>query len=171
MLCGSHIKIWNIANYMKKWNKEHQTLTFQFFANRCFLFCFSCGLLCKISNNKWTAKHLAQASCTELTLPQMFGPYKRKNFFLKWPSIITGTPKCFDLPPCLARLTTLKSPKSCFCIISDTWIGWGVMTWHVPSASLGQDWGGVSLGKLCKLNHSYGVFKWYCMVCTRRKML
>ena len=63
-------------------------------------------------------------------IPQMFRPYRSKNFFLKWPSIITGTPKCFDLPPCLARLTTLKSPKSCFCIISDTWIGWGVMTWH-----------------------------------------
>ena len=46
-LCGSHIKIWNLANYMKKWNKEHKTLSFQFFTNRfsvlmfwCFLFCF-----------------------------------------------------------------------------------------------------------------------------------
>ena len=65
-----------------------------------------------------------EQTAAELTLPQIFGSY------IKWPSIITGTPKCFDLPPCLARLTTLKSPKSCFCIISDTWIGWGVMTWH-----------------------------------------
>ena len=48
MLCGSHIKIWNLANHMKKWNKEHQTLSFQFFINRSsifiFLFCFSSGL-------------------------------------------------------------------------------------------------------------------------------
>ena len=41
MLCGSHIKIW-IS--WKKWNKEHQTLSFQFFTNKfsilMFLFCF-----------------------------------------------------------------------------------------------------------------------------------
>ena len=24
MLCGSHVKIWNLANYMKKQNKKHQ---------------------------------------------------------------------------------------------------------------------------------------------------
>ena len=30
----------------EKWNKEHQTHSFQFFSYRfwCFLFCFSCGL-------------------------------------------------------------------------------------------------------------------------------
>ena len=43
-----------------KWNKEHQTLKVQFFTNRFSIL---------ISNfNKWTVKHLAQASCTELTL-------------------------------------------------------------------------------------------------------
>ena len=33
---------------------------------------FVSHVVCKISNfNMWTAKHLAQASCTELTLPRM----------------------------------------------------------------------------------------------------
>ena len=37
----------------------------------CDVFCFVFHVVCKISNfNKWTAKHLAQASCTELTLPR-----------------------------------------------------------------------------------------------------
>jgi hypothetical protein len=45
---------------------EHQTLIFQYFDVLCFVFFH---VVCKISNfNKWTAKHLAQASCTELTL-------------------------------------------------------------------------------------------------------
>ena len=47
MLCCSHIKIWNLANHMKKWNKEHQTLSFQFFVNISsilMLFVFSCFL-------------------------------------------------------------------------------------------------------------------------------
>ena len=55
----------------KKWNKEHQTLSFQFFINKSILM-FSLlifHVVCKISNfDMWTAKHLAQASCTELTL-------------------------------------------------------------------------------------------------------
>ena len=56
----------------KKWNKEHQTLRFQFFIKNlafwCFLFCFF-HVVCKISNsNMWTEKQLAQASCTELLL-------------------------------------------------------------------------------------------------------
>ena len=28
---------------------------------------------------------------------------KSKTFFLKWPSITTGPPKFFDLPPCLFK--------------------------------------------------------------------
>ena len=31
---NSHIKIWNLSNHMKKWNKEHQTLSFHLFTNR-----------------------------------------------------------------------------------------------------------------------------------------
>ena len=27
-------KIWNLANYIKKWNKEHHTLSFPFFINK-----------------------------------------------------------------------------------------------------------------------------------------
>ena len=65
----------------KKWNKEHQTLSFQFFTNRfsiSMFFVLFFHVVCKISNfDKWTAKHLVQASCTELTLPlslsQFFG--------------------------------------------------------------------------------------------------
>ena len=72
MLCGSSIEIWNLTNHMKKWNKEHQTLSFQFFINKSsilMLFVLFFQVVCKISNFiMWTAKHLAQASCTELTL-------------------------------------------------------------------------------------------------------
>ena len=57
---------------MKKWNKKHQTLSFQFFTNTFSILMFFVlffHVVCKVSNfNKWTAKHLAQASCTELTL-------------------------------------------------------------------------------------------------------
>ena len=71
-LNASHIKIWNLANHMKKWNKEHQTLSFQFFTNKSSILMFFVlffHVVCKISNfNMWTAKHLVQASCTELTL-------------------------------------------------------------------------------------------------------
>ena len=74
MLCGSHIKIWNLANHMKKMKKERQTLSFQFFTNIfCILMLFVLffHMVFKISNfNKWTAKHLAKASCTKLTLRQ-----------------------------------------------------------------------------------------------------
>jgi hypothetical protein len=74
MLCGSRIKIWNLASHMKKWSKEHQTLSFQgvFLVNKSsilMLFVLFFHVVCKILNlNKWTEKHLAQASCTELTL-------------------------------------------------------------------------------------------------------
>ena len=58
---------WNKWN---KWNKEHQTLSFGFFINKSKILMFS--VVCKISNfNLWTAKHLAQASCTELTVRSM----------------------------------------------------------------------------------------------------
>ena len=56
----------------KKWNNVHQTTSFQFFINRSSILMFFVlffHVVCKISNfNKWTAKHLTQASCTELTL-------------------------------------------------------------------------------------------------------
>ena len=72
MLCGSHIKIWNLKITWKKWNKEHQTLSFQFLINKSSILMFFVLFLhvvCEISNfNMWTTKHLAQGSCTELTL-------------------------------------------------------------------------------------------------------
>ena len=56
----------------KKWNKKHQTLSFQLFINRSSILMFFVlffHVVCKISNfDMWTAKHLVQASCTELTL-------------------------------------------------------------------------------------------------------
>ena len=55
-----------------KRNKQHQTLSFQFLTNRfniLMFFVLFFHVVCKISNsNLWTAKHLAHASCTELTL-------------------------------------------------------------------------------------------------------
>ena len=72
MLCSLKTKVWNLANHMKKWSKKHQTLSFQFFISKSsilMLFVLFFHVVCKISNfYKWTAKHLAQASCTELTL-------------------------------------------------------------------------------------------------------
>ena len=86
MLCGSHImiKIWNLAIHMKKLNKEHQTLSFQFFINHFDVF-FGFAF-CKISNfNMWTAQHLAQASCTQrprIDLNKRFLP--RPNTTTAW---------------------------------------------------------------------------------------
>ena len=56
----------------KNESKNIRPLVFSFssinWAFWCFLFCFF-HVVFKISNfNMWTAKHLAQASCTELTL-------------------------------------------------------------------------------------------------------
>ena len=73
MLCGSLIKIWNLANHMKNKTKNIKMLDLLVknwkITVWCFLFHFF-HVICKISNfNLWTAKHLAQASCTELTLP------------------------------------------------------------------------------------------------------
>ena len=80
----------------KKWNNGHQTLSFQFFINRsCILMfhCFVFHVVCKISNfNMWTAKHLVQASCTELTLLKLWQFYQhilsnirsRLNFSTYW---------------------------------------------------------------------------------------
>ena len=52
----------------KEWNKEHQTLSFQFFIIRFSILMFLVlffHVICKISNfNMWTTKHLAKASCT-----------------------------------------------------------------------------------------------------------
>ena len=75
MLRGSHIKVWNLANPMKKQNKKHQNATYVDLLVKnwklrvwCSFFHFI-HLICEISNfDMWTAKHLAQASFTELTL-------------------------------------------------------------------------------------------------------
>ena len=64
----------------KKWNKEHHTLSFQFFTNRfniLMFFVLFFHVVWKISNfNLWTGKHLAHASCTELTLLTRRNPSK-----------------------------------------------------------------------------------------------
>ena len=74
MLCGSHIKIWNLANHMKKCNKEHQTLSFQLFTNRfsilMFFVSFFKWFARFLNSNQWIAKHLAQDSSSKLTLLQ-----------------------------------------------------------------------------------------------------
>ena len=85
MLCGSHIKIWNLANHMKKQNKKHQNLLVKNWKIRvwCSLFCFF-HVICKISNlNMWAAKHLTQASCTELTLHHPSNYFKGLMFNFK----------------------------------------------------------------------------------------
>ena len=73
MLCGSHIKIWNLANHMKKQYKKHQnaeSIGEKLKTKGLMFFVWFGHVICKISNfNMWIAKNLAQASCTELTLP------------------------------------------------------------------------------------------------------
>ena len=75
MLCGSLIRIWNLANHMKKQNKKHQKAAsigkkLKNGKLRVWRFLFHfLHVICTISNsNTWTAKHLANLSCTELTL-------------------------------------------------------------------------------------------------------
>ena len=66
--CKSHEKIIN---------KEHQFFTNIFSILMFFVLLFH--VVCKISNlNMWTAKHLVQASCTELTLHTLVS-----SFFLE----------------------------------------------------------------------------------------
>ena len=71
ILYGSHIKIWNLANHIKKQNKKHQDTRSidKKLETKSLMFLVSFfHVICKII--LWTAKHLAQASCTELTLPK-----------------------------------------------------------------------------------------------------
>ena len=67
----------------KKWNKEHQTLIFQFFITKSsifMVFVLFFHVVCKISNfSMWTAKHLGQASCTELTLKRKLSSTSTKS--------------------------------------------------------------------------------------------
>ena len=72
MLCGSHIEIWNLANHMKTQKKKYQNAIFineKWKLRIWYSLYHFFHVICKISNfNMWTAKHLAQASCTELNL-------------------------------------------------------------------------------------------------------
>ena len=67
ILCGSHIKIWNLANHTKNKTKSIKMLDLLMknwkLRVRYSLFHFF-HVICKM----WTAMHLPQASCTELTL-------------------------------------------------------------------------------------------------------
>ena len=57
-----------LANHMKKQNKKHKNAK-SIGENWKLRVCYSFfHVIYKISNNMWTAKHLAQASFTELTL-------------------------------------------------------------------------------------------------------
>ena len=70
MIYGPHIEILQIR---KNETKNIRLLVFQFFNNRSSILMFFVmffSVVLKIQNsNMWTAKHLAQASCTEFTLP------------------------------------------------------------------------------------------------------
>ena len=71
MLCGSLNKIWNLVNHMKKQNKKHHNAKYigEKLKTKGLMILISFYVICKISNfNMWTTKHLAQGSCTELTL-------------------------------------------------------------------------------------------------------
>ena len=68
MLCGSHIKVWNLTNHMKKQSKKQQQNA-KFISEKLK----AEGLMSFVSFfsfhfDMWTAKNFAQAFCTELTL-------------------------------------------------------------------------------------------------------
>ena len=64
------LKFENLQITWKKWNNEYQTLSFQFFTNKFSILMSSFfHVVCNISTfDKWTEKHLAQASCIEFIL-------------------------------------------------------------------------------------------------------
>ena len=69
---------------------KHQTLSFQFFVNKSsILMLFVLYFFMWLANfNMWTAKHLVQASCTELTLTYLKSANKfwkiAQAMFLSW---------------------------------------------------------------------------------------
>ena len=70
---SSHIKIWNLANHMKKnETKNIRPLVFSLSPIDLAIlmyFVLFFHVVCKISNfNMWTVEHLVKISCTELTL-------------------------------------------------------------------------------------------------------
>ena len=87
MLCGSYTKIWNLANHMKKQNKKHQKARLideKMKTKSLMFFVYFFHVICKILNsNMWTTKHLAQASCTELTLTNLIISNRLWPLFLK----------------------------------------------------------------------------------------
>ena len=69
MLCSSLIKIRNLVKHMKKQNNKTSKYYIYWWKLKTKGLMFFVHAICKIPNfNLWTAKHLAQASCTELTL-------------------------------------------------------------------------------------------------------
>ena len=88
-----HIKIWSLSNHIKKWKKEHQTLSFQFSINKSsilvFLFCFfmCCArfqilickpqsIYCKLLLLSWFLKKLP-------SLISDISHFRTKSFFWK----------------------------------------------------------------------------------------
>ena len=73
------------------------TVSFQFFTNKSSILIFP--VICKISNfNMWTAKHLAQASCTELTLmyiSSIFNQMRGYRILYNWPENSNSTSEIF----------------------------------------------------------------------------
>ena len=79
------IKIWNLANHMKKKETKNIRLLFFSFSKNLALWCFYFVFhgVWKISNFiMCTAKHLEQASCTDFTLLWMY--IFTHNFMKKW---------------------------------------------------------------------------------------
>ena len=87
MLCSSHIEILNLANTWKNKTKSIKMLDLLIKNQKLRVWCFlfnSFHVIWKISNsNMWTAKHLVQASWTELTLHHCITPgFKLYNWYL-----------------------------------------------------------------------------------------
>jgi hypothetical protein len=138
----------------KKWNKEHQTLSFQFFTtifSILMFFVLFFHVVFKISTfNKWTPKHLAKASCTELTLTKMeiFKTFQNLVFSFFLFLYLSGPPGTHDCPSgSLTGLILSVLVWSCLIlsklvwsvlILSDPlWFGmilnsfWNFIIWHI----------------------------------------
>ena len=110
MLWCSQIKFEILQITWKKWNKEHQTLSFEFFINKSsiwMLFVSFFHVVCKIPNIYVNRKAFGAASCTQLTLKNSSTGLKKNTIFSqRFPPHPIGPP---GLNPILLKVNLPKN--------------------------------------------------------------
>ena len=121
MLCGSHIKIWNLANHIKKRNKKHQNLWFinsfffMWFARFQILICEPLSIWRKLLALTW----LYKKNGLDCSILNVFPLYKssfgllssRHNYAQRWLNHIFSFARPF-----------FNSMYCCFVTFSLQWI-------------------------------------------------